>query len=180
MFRRSSFLKPFAAQGPLRQTAGTLALAMAALFRRLTGEPRTGYFRISRPGTARLLTLIAQGEMRPADAVIVLALGQAASLNYGTAAASIRRLAEATGLSSATVQESLRRLERERLVLRPGKRRGWRAGSKIVNPELICSGHPDRIRSHWAYWAAVESEAGPCPPPPPSAIKARLAKPLAA
>lgn len=149
-----------------------------ALFKRLSGEDRTGFFRLSRPGIARLLTQVAQGHMRDSDLRVLLALGQGASNAYGTVQAGIPALQRATGLSRATVVQSLHRLERERLVLRPGSRRGWQARLKALSPEIVCSGQPDRIESHWRFWEAVVREAQPPPPPSPSAIRARQAKPV--
>ena len=133
-----------------------------------------GFVFLKRQACPVLVGLLASGDLREGDVVVLLQLLLRLHSRTGKARASIRALAAETGSSKTTVCHSLRRLRRAGLVVK-GEGVGQRPASYYVSPVIGTNGSwAERTQSERMFSLALRNS----PPPAPvteAAVKARHA-----
>ena len=137
-----------------------------------------GYRTLHPKGIDTLEELARTRHLKSVDVRIALALVRRMGI-YGLVKSSIPKLCRELEMSSSTVQESLRRLERVEVFVRAGSRCG-RQQLWVVNPEIASAAALSYQGRHLEAWFKASESAEPIPEPRPGAIARRHADPLPA
>jgi hypothetical protein len=136
------------------------------------GRPWTA---VPRGVSALLCRLLRERRLRPLDVAVLWSVLGYCSSRYGTVdRLSVRKVAQAIGSSTTSIQHSLRRLEDQFLLVRTRPRRS-RGTSWTISPLIVTSGCRKDAQQHWLYWEAACKYAEPPPPPTAQQIASRVA-----
>ena len=133
-----------------------------------------GFVFLKRQACPVLVGLLADGDLREGDVVVLLQLLLRIHNRSGKARASIRSLAAETGSSKTTVAHSVRRLRRAGLVVK-GEGPHSRPASYFISPVIGTNGSwSERSRSEWMFSLAMRNSPPPAPVTP-AAVRHRHA-----